>query len=138
MATLDQVVDAIIAEAVGEGDDGMAAVAWTMQNRANERGKSITDVVNGRAYSGLSDPGPAARRAQRDPALRAKVQGILNAVQTGAYPDPTGGATHYWAPKGMPGGFPGMGGGGLPGLPGGMKLPGLGGPGGLPGLGKKK
>ena len=34
--------------------------------------------------------------------------------------------------------FPGLGGGGLPGLPGGMKLPGLGGGGGLPGLGKKK
>jgi signal recognition particle subunit SRP54 len=34
--------------------------------------------------------------------------------------------------KGLPGGLPGLGGGGLPGLPGGMKLPGL------PGLGKKK
>jgi signal recognition particle subunit SRP54 len=39
-------------------------------------------------------------------------------------------------PKGLPPTFPGLGGGGLPGLPGGMKLPGLGG--GLPGLGKKK
>ena len=43
--------------------------------------------------------------------------------------------------KGLPGGsagrLAGLGGGGLPGLPGGMKLPGLGG-GGLPGLGKKK
>jgi signal recognition particle subunit SRP54 len=39
--------------------------------------------------------------------------------------------------KGLPGNLSGMGGGGLPGLPGGMKLPGLGG-GGLPGLGKKK
>jgi signal recognition particle subunit SRP54 len=38
--------------------------------------------------------------------------------------------------KGMPGGLPGLGRGGLPGLPGGVKLPGLGG--GLPGLGKKK
>ena len=45
-------------------------------------------------------------------------------------------------PGGLPGGLSGMGGGGLPGLPGGLKLPGglpgLGGPGGLPGLGKKK
>ncbi|RJG43384.1 signal recognition particle protein [Mesorhizobium sp. DCY119] len=40
--------------------------------------------------------------------------------------------------KGLPSGLPGLGGGGLPGLPGGLKLPGLGGPGGLPGLGKKK
>jgi signal recognition particle subunit SRP54 len=40
-------------------------------------------------------------------------------------------------PKGLPTTLPGLGGGGLPGLPGGMKLPGLGG-GGLPGLGKKK
>jgi signal recognition particle subunit SRP54 len=42
---------------------------------------------------------------------------------------------------GLPGGFPGLGGGGgLPGLPGGAKLPGLPGlgGGGLPGLGKKK
>ena len=36
------------------------------------------------------------------------------------------------------GGLPEMGGGGLPGLPGGLKLPGLGGPGGLPGLGNRK
>ncbi len=35
-------------------------------------------------------------------------------------------------------GLPGLGGGGLPGLPGGMRLPGLPGGGGLPGLGKKK
>jgi signal recognition particle subunit SRP54 len=45
-------------------------------------------------------------------------------------------------PKGLPGGLSGLGGGGLPGLPGGMKLPGglpgLGGPGGLPGGAKKK
>jgi len=39
--------------------------------------------------------------------------------------------------KGLPGGLPGPGGGGLPGLPGSPRLPGLGG-GGLPGLGKKK
>ncbi|MFU0506145.1 signal recognition particle protein [Pseudaminobacter sp. NGMCC 1.201702] len=39
--------------------------------------------------------------------------------------------------KGLPGSLPGLGGGGLPGLPGGMKLPGLGG-GSVPGLGKKK
>jgi signal recognition particle subunit SRP54 len=38
--------------------------------------------------------------------------------------------------NGMPGGLPGLGSGGLPGLPGGMKLPGLGG--GLPRPGKKK
>jgi signal recognition particle subunit SRP54 len=37
---------------------------------------------------------------------------------------------------GLPKGLPGMGAGGLPGLPGGMKLPGLGG--GFPGSGKKK
>ncbi|MER2537296.1 MAG: signal recognition particle protein [Rhizobiaceae bacterium] len=37
--------------------------------------------------------------------------------------------------KGLPGGLPGLGSGGLPG---GMRLPGLGGPGGLPGLGRKK
>lgn len=39
-------------------------------------------------------------------------------------------------PGGLPGGLGGMGGGGLPGLPGGMKLPGLGG--GFPGLPRKK
>ena len=37
----------------------------------------------------------------------------------------------------MPSGLPGLGGGGLPGLPGGMKLPGLGG-GGLPGSGQEE
>ncbi len=97
------IIDTLIAEAVGEGDEGLAAVAWTILNRANEQGKTPQQVVNSGAYTGKKSPGSAAKRAQSDPKVRAKVEQIWNSVSTGKIPDPTGGATHYWAPQGMPG-----------------------------------
>lgn len=98
-----EVIDTLIAEAVGEGDKGLSAVAWTIINRANEQGKTPKQVVSSGAYTGKSSPGSAAKRAQSDPEVRARVERIWRDVSSGTIPDPTGGATHYWAPKGMPG-----------------------------------
>ena len=99
------VIDVLIAEAIGEGDEGLAAVAWTILNRAAETGRTPAQVVSDPGdYTGANSPGSATKKAMKDPKVRARVERVWNQVQSGSIPDPTGGATHYWAPNGMKGG----------------------------------
>ncbi|WP_144574331.1 PLxRFG domain-containing protein [Agrobacterium sp. DE0009] len=94
----DDTVNTVIAEAAGEGDDGMAGVAHVIRNRSNIRGKSIGDVVREPdQFTGYSSPGAKTVEAMRDPAMRARAEGILRNVLTSDGPDPTGGADHYHA-----------------------------------------
>ncbi|WP_262525588.1 PLxRFG domain-containing protein [Agrobacterium tumefaciens] len=94
----DDTVNTVIAEAAGEGDDGMAGVAHVIRNRSNIRGKSIGDVVREPdQFTGYAQPGAKAVEAMRDPAMRARAEGILRSVLTSDGPDPTGGADHYHA-----------------------------------------
>ena len=95
-------------EARGESIAGQIAVAWTIRNRVNDGkanswwGEGYAGVCqkpyqfscwnkNDRNYAFLSGakPIPAAQYAQ---ALKAADQ-----VMAGTVPDPTGGATHYYA-----------------------------------------
>ncbi len=92
----DDTVNTVIAEAAGEGDDGMAGVAHVIRNRSNIRGKSIGDVVREPdQFTGYSAPGAKTVEAMRDPAMRARAEGILRNVLTSDGPDPTNGADHY-------------------------------------------
>lgn len=92
----DDTVNTVIAEAAGEGDDGMAGVAHVIRNRSNIRGKSIGDVVREPdQFTGYSSPGAKTVEAMRDPAMRARAEGILRNVLTSDGPDPTNGADHY-------------------------------------------
>ncbi len=94
----DDTVDTVIAEAGGEGDDGMAGVAYVIRNRSNIRGKSIGDVVREPdQFTGYAQPGAKAVEAMRDPAMRARAEGILRSVLTSDGPDPTEGSDHYHA-----------------------------------------
>lgn len=100
----DDTVNTVIAEAAGEGDDGMAGVAHVIRNRSNIRGKSIGDVVREPdQFTGYSAPGAKTVEAMRDPAMRARAEGILRNVLTSDGPDPTGGADHYHATSVSPG-----------------------------------
>lgn len=91
-------VNTIIAEAAGEGDEGMADVASVIRNRSSERGISPGDVVRQRRqFTGYEAPGPDAVKAQRDPAVRARAEAALDGVFDGRLPDMTGGADHYHA-----------------------------------------
>lgn len=100
----DDTVNTVIAEAAGEGDDGMAGVAHVIRNRSNIRGKSISDVVREPdQFTGYASPGAKTVEAMRDPAMRARAEGILRNVLTGDGPDPTGGADHYHATSVNPG-----------------------------------
>ncbi|KQV27850.1 hypothetical protein ASC97_05660 [Rhizobium sp. Root1203] len=94
----NDLVNTIIAEAAGEGDSGMTAVAAVIRNRANERGLSPADVVRQKSqFTGYEHPGPDAVKAQQDPALRQRAEAILDGVLSGSISDPTGGADHYHA-----------------------------------------
>lgn len=100
----DDTVNTVIAEAAGEGDDGMAGVAHVIRNRSNIRGKSIGDVVREPdQFTGYASPGAKTVEAMRDPAMRARAEGILRNVLTSDGPDPTGGADHYHATSVSPG-----------------------------------
>lgn len=92
------VIDTLIAEAIGEGPEGMRRVAETILNRAAARGLSPAEVVRqSKQYTGYSKPGSAAKRAQGSAEARAAAQAAWDlAVQPG---DPTGGADHYFNPS---------------------------------------
>lgn len=92
------VIDTLIAEAVGEGDEGMRRVAETIINRSAIRGLSPEQVVQQPyQYTGYSSPGPATVRAQQDPNVRSAAEAAwMLAQQPG---DPTGGADHYFNPN---------------------------------------
>ncbi|MEO9297171.1 cell wall hydrolase [Devosia alba] len=86
----------MIAEAFGEGDEGMRRVGETILNRAAIRGIDPAEVVRQpHQYTGFFAPGPAAVAAQRDPAVMTAAEAAWQlAKQPG---DPTQGADHYHA-----------------------------------------
>lgn len=100
----DDVINTVIAEAAGEGADGMAAVVNVIRNRADRRGLSLGDVVRQpKQFTGYEAPGPEALKAMRDPALRERVGSLIDRALSGELPDATGGADHYHADSVSPG-----------------------------------
>jgi len=100
MASAD-VINTLIAEAGGEGDQGLIAAAWAIQQRAAARGQTIDQVIKS-GFDGYSNPGSGSVRAQQNPRLRAKVEQILAGVQNGTIPNPVPGADHFLSGDVMP------------------------------------
>lgn len=100
MASKD-LIDTLIAEAGGEGDAGLIAAAWAIQQRAAARGQTPDQVIKS-GFDGYSNPGSAAKRSQQDPAMRARVERILTGVQNGTIPNPVPGADHFLSGDVMP------------------------------------
>lgn len=96
MADLDDIINTGIAEAYGEGPEGMRRVFETILNRAAIRGLTPGEVVRQPSqYTGYFAPGPAAIAAQKDQLAREAAQAAWElALRPG---DPTGGADHYHA-----------------------------------------
>ncbi|MCI9865519.1 PLxRFG domain-containing protein [Rhizobium skierniewicense] len=96
-------VNTVLAEAAGEGDDGMAGVAAVIKNRSSLRGLSPADVVRQpKQFTGYEAPGAEVAKSFNDPDARAKAERIIDGVFTGEIPDPTvgpdgKGADHYHA-----------------------------------------
>ena len=92
----DDILKTLIAEAYGEGPEGMRRVAETIINRAAIRGLTPEQVVRqANQYTGLTSPGPDAKKAWNDPQAIAAAQAAWELAQQPG--DPTGGADHYYA-----------------------------------------
>jgi hypothetical protein len=98
MAEIDDILNTLIAEAYGEGPEGMRRVGETILNRAAIRGLDPVEVIRQPAqYTGYSSPGPLAIQTQSNPTARAAAQAAWElALRPG---DPTGGADHYYNPN---------------------------------------
>lgn len=96
MADLDDIINTGIAEAYGEGPEGMRRVFETILNRAAIRGITPGEVVRQpNQYTGYFAPGPSAVAAQKDRLAREAAQAAWELAKRPG--DPTNGADHYHA-----------------------------------------
>lgn len=110
----DALIKTIAGEAGGEGPLGQAAVAHVIMNRLNAGGygNSVYDIVHAPAAGtkpssgwhefSLWNPvnkGGNLQPQKLDPSSPqyTAIGDIVDQVHNGSIPDPTGGATHYWA-----------------------------------------
>lgn len=105
---IDVLARTLWGEARGEGPAGQVAVAWTIRNRVND-GKAKSWW--GEGYAGVcqapyqfscwnkNDPNYPYLSGAKEipPSQYAIVMRSARAVVDGTTPDPTGGATHYYA-----------------------------------------
>lgn len=97
------VIDAIIAEALGEGPAGMAAVAHVINTRALQTGKTPEQIISEAGqFSGVSNPGSSVAQSMKDPAVRAQVQQIWNGVTSGQIPNPYPNGDFFHTPQVSP------------------------------------
>jgi hypothetical protein len=84
-----EVIDVLIAEALGEGRDGIAAVAHVINTRSRLDGLSPVEVVTAPGqFSGYRNPGSSVRKSMSDPKVRQEVESIWNDVVSGKIPNP--------------------------------------------------
>lgn len=96
-------IDVVIAEAIGEGTDGLAQVAQVMFNRADSRGQTLEEVVTApKQFEGYKSPGRETKKSMDNKEVRAHVRKIIEEVDSGArkvkYPN----ADHFHAPTVRP------------------------------------
>lgn len=109
---IETLTKTVWAEARGEGEKGMVAVAWAIRNRVEtDLGKDGRPDWWGEGYEGVckckwqfscwnnNDPNykylVGAKKIPGTEYLRAFT--CANSVVNGLVPDPTGGATHYYS-----------------------------------------
>jgi spore germination cell wall hydrolase CwlJ-like protein len=101
-ADLDKVVRTVYGEASNQGPEGQAAVAHVIANRARESGMTPTDVVLAKnQFEPWSNPEARARMERLDPNSQEyrSLADLSRLALTREAADPTGGATHFYAPK---------------------------------------
>jgi spore germination cell wall hydrolase CwlJ-like protein len=102
MSTADLFMTALCLwrEARGEGTEGMTAVCWVIRNRTLKHGTTAyAEVVKKWQFSSITaagDPELIVYPAMQDEQF-VQAQSIIDQVFAGTVPDPTGGATLYYA-----------------------------------------
>ncbi|MGX5220253.1 cell wall hydrolase [Pseudomonas segetis] len=106
-AELDIVTKTVWGEARSEGMSGMIAVAWVIKNRADKGGwwgNTLESVCLKKwQFSCWNDGDPNAPYLRGQKAIPGREYVLAHeaviAVVNGHEPDPTDGATHYYAPR---------------------------------------
>lgn len=105
----DLAIRTVLAEASGQGPEGMAAVAHVIRNRASVGrygGKSVGEVVTAEnQFEPWNDVGAGKANdpmsySPTDPNYQRAAK-IVDGVFSGAVPDITRGATHFYSPGGQ-------------------------------------
>jgi hypothetical protein len=94
-ADLNAAIDAIIGEALGEGDKGMAAVAGVILNRARRDNVGLKAVVSNGQFNGYTSPGASVKASMADPQVRARASAIVNGVIDGTIDPGIGNADFF-------------------------------------------
>ena len=117
----DMMIRTIAGEAGNQPPLGQAAVAHVIMNRVADggygngvQGVLTAPVKPGSAYKqfsvwnapGMQESSSTARSLSPTDPQYASIGSIVDKVHSGLIPDPTNGATHYYAPQSMQGGRP--------------------------------
>lgn len=102
----DTLIRTMYAEAAGEGSEGQAAVGHVILNRLKDDrwGNSIDDVAKApKQFSAWNEGAGGNNLVNIDPNSEEykKVGLVADSILNGQSRDNTGGATHYYSPKGM-------------------------------------
>jgi spore germination cell wall hydrolase CwlJ-like protein len=104
---VDVLVRTMLGEAGGEGLEGMAAVAHVIVNRTRDGryASSVKDVATQpkqfSTWNSTENGGNNPLRFSQNSVAYQRARVVAEAVLNGRHVDPTGGATHFYAPKGM-------------------------------------
>lgn len=98
---IDLATRTAMAEAGSMGAPGMRDVAAVLRNRALLSGKSVADEALAKNQFEPWNPGSKndPRRFKNDSPEYKAARAAIEPVLMGSEPDPTGGATHFYAPK---------------------------------------
>lgn len=101
----DAGIRTLLGEAGNEGENGMAAVAHVLKNRATRKGfggKTIAEVALAeKQFSTWNADIATAQKFIPGTAKWKRAERVFDAVMAGNVADMTGGADHYYSPSGM-------------------------------------
>ena len=107
MSERDILIRTIIGEAANEGPEGWAAVAHVVRNRAMDSRwpNSIADVsLQNKQFSAWNEGAGGNDLVNKygpGDSVYDRIGAVVDRVLAGQVPDMTGGATHYYSPRGM-------------------------------------
>ncbi len=103
------IIRTIMGEALNEGPEGWTAVGHVIKNRSSDPRwpqDPASVALQPKQFSAWNEGhggNDLVRKYGPDTPVFQEIGGVVDQVWSDQVPDPTGGATHYYAPAGMPG-----------------------------------